>query len=114
MCSAAAKIWLTFKNKVAKGEDATGYASGLKWLEDRIREEYSLLEDRLSQPGQDYIALGDRPTLPDYAYWPFANRNIAASAGISFDSYPKLEAWSQRIQAREACQSAWEKLKSCT
>lgn len=72
-----------------------------------VKEQYGILERRLSEPGQNYIALPDRPTIADFANLPFANEKIAASADIDFSGWPKLKAWSEDMFARPAVARAW-------
>ena len=72
-----------------------------------IEEQYWILERRLCEPGQNYIALPDRPTIADFANLPFANEKIAASAHLDFSGWPKLKAWSEGMFARPAVARAW-------
>ena len=64
-----------------------------------IKDEYSALEKRLNEPGQDYVALPDRPTIADFAILPLANSQVAATADIDFSQWPRLSQWSERIYA---------------
>ncbi|EEA28312.1 glutathione S-transferase GliG [Talaromyces marneffei ATCC 18224] len=88
------KWWLTLK---------VGHAStignALEILAAAIKKEYSILEARLNEPGQQYIALADRLTIADIAILPFANAQIAMSAQIEFGEYPALKAWSEKVLA---------------
>ncbi|KAI9878490.1 MAG: hypothetical protein M1830_000722 [Pleopsidium flavum] len=102
---ATAKWWLWFK---VFHPDEVG--STLDFLLANIKEQYRILERRLSEPGQNYIALPDRPTIADFANLPFANEKIAASASIDFAEFTKLKAWSEDMFTRPAVARAWGKL----
>ena len=75
-------------------------------LGESIKHQYDILEGRLSEAGQNWIALADRPTIADVANLPFANTAIAGSAGWDLSEWPKLKAWSERMLARPAIQRA--------
>lgn len=60
------------------------------------------MEKRLSQPGQDYVALKDRPTLADLSYFPFAMPWMFTFLGVDIKDWPHINSWSQRILARDA------------
>jgi glutathione S-transferase len=62
-----------------------------------IKDEYSILEKRLNEPNQTYVALPDRPTIADFAILPLANADVAATADIDFSEWPKLTEWSKRM-----------------
>ncbi|KAJ5488071.1 hypothetical protein LT330_008433 [Penicillium expansum] len=91
---ATGKIWLLMKapKPVPIGES-------LSILVKYIRTEYDFLESRLSEPGQLYIAISDRPTIADFAILPLANEKIAASAELDFNEWPKLMAWSEQMSS---------------
>jgi glutathione S-transferase len=85
-----------------------GSESVVERLSKSIRQQYDIMETRLSEPGQEYIALPDRPTIADIANLPFANENIAATADYDFNDWPKLKDWSERMLARPAVQRAYQ------
>jgi len=66
------------------------------------------MEKRLSEPGQDYVALKDRPTLADLSYFPFAMPWMFKFLGVDVKDWPKIEAWGQRMLARPAIQKILE------
>ncbi|KAB8070359.1 glutathione S-transferase [Aspergillus leporis] len=99
------KWWLWFK-KMHAGE---GSESVVERLSTSIRQQYDILEARLSEPGQEYIALPDRPTIADIANLPFANEKIAATADYDFNDWPRLKAWSERMLGRPAVQRAYQR-----
>lgn len=62
------------------------------------------MEKRLSLPGQDYVALQDRPTLADLSYFPFAMPWMFGFLGCDIKDWPQIEKWSQRMLARPSIQ----------
>ncbi|KAJ2902517.1 Glutathione S-transferase tcpG [Zalerion maritima] len=74
-----------------------GMEEALRVVADSVRREYDVLERRLGEPGQGFVALPDRPTIADFAIQPLANAAVAASAGIDFAQWPRLGAWSRRV-----------------
>ncbi|KAJ5212198.1 uncharacterized protein N7498_003844 [Penicillium cinerascens] len=89
---ATGKIWL-----LMKAPKPVDIGESLSVLLKYIRTEYQFLETRLNEPGQDYIALPDRPTIADFAILPLANETIATSAELDFNEWPKLKEWSERM-----------------
>ncbi|KAK4153859.1 glutathione S-transferase tcpG [Chaetomidium leptoderma] len=73
---------------------------------DSIRVEYDVLEKRLGEPGQRFVALPDRATVADLAFMPLANAKIAAAGGIDISQWPRLKDWSERIAAIPAVEKA--------
>lgn len=78
---ATGKSWLMLKPKNVGDAAMSVFAT---W----IRNEYAILDRRLSEPDQRYIALPARPTIADIAILPLANEKVAATAEISFDEWP--------------------------
>ncbi|KAG6066169.1 hypothetical protein E4U32_006432 [Claviceps aff. humidiphila group G2b] len=66
-------------------------------IENAIRREYDILEKRLGEPGQRWIALADRPTVADFAIQPLANPRVARNAAIDFEAWPRTKAWSEAV-----------------
>jgi glutathione S-transferase len=67
-------------------------------------QQWNILDKRLALPGQDYIALPDRPTLADLSYFPFSMPWMFTFLGVDIKDWPHIEAWSQRMLARPAVQ----------
>ncbi|KAF2815494.1 glutathione S-transferase [Mytilinidion resinicola] len=88
---ATGKTWLMLLPKLPADSDALAILVG--W----IRKDYDVLEARLGEPGQEWIALGDRPTIADFAIWPHANVKVAAMAKIEFSEWPRLRGWSEKV-----------------
>ncbi|KAK4176248.1 hypothetical protein QBC36DRAFT_378672 [Triangularia setosa] len=74
-------------------------ADALVRLIDAIKVEYDVLEKRLSEPGQRFIALPNRATIADLSFMPLANAKVAAGGGIDIAQWPRLKDWSERIAA---------------
>ncbi|KUL82981.1 hypothetical protein ZTR_10300 [Talaromyces verruculosus] len=100
------KWWLTLKVN-----NASTIGNTLDILAAAIQKEYSILEARLNEPGQGYIALADRLTIADIAIVPFANEQIAMSAGIDFCEYPALKAWSEKVLAMPEVSRSFERVQ---
>jgi glutathione S-transferase len=62
-----------------------------------LRVQYGILEKRLSQPGQQWLGLPDRPTIADIAVYPFADDSTMERMGIDQNSFPALKAWSDKF-----------------
>ena len=67
-------------------------------------KQWDILEARLSQPDQGYIALRDRPTLADLSYFPFAMPWMFKFLDVDIKRYPHISDWAERMLAREAIQ----------
>lgn len=104
--SPTGKWWLTLKTN-----HASTIGNTLDILAAAIQKEYSILEARLKEPGQGYIALADRFTIADIAIVPFANELIAMSAGIEFGEYPALKAWSEKMLAMPEVSRSFERVQ---
>ncbi|KAJ5665119.1 uncharacterized protein N7477_007567 [Penicillium maclennaniae] len=102
---ATGKIWL-----LMKAPKPVDIGESLSVLLKYIRTEYQLLETRLNEPGQDWIALPDRPTIADFAILPLANEAIATSAELDFNEWPKLKEWSERISKLPPVQKALNRI----
>ncbi|CAI7602498.1 unnamed protein product [Penicillium glandicola] len=94
---ATSKYWLYFhklhSEKLPKTIEKL-YANCLK--------QYEIIEARLSQEGQQYIALCDRPSVADLAYYPFLMPYMFDFMGVSIDQYPEIKGWAQRMSERPA------------
>jgi len=71
---------------------------GINRYQNETRRLYSVLENRLKQNG-DWL-VGDRMTIADIANFTWVN--IAFWAGVDTSEFPVLNAWVDRINAREA------------
>ncbi|KZV77811.1 glutathione S-transferase, partial [Exidia glandulosa HHB12029] len=67
---------------------------------------YSVLESRLE--GREYLAGPGKGkyTIADINVWPWYAVHVASYAGIdSYDEWPNLKAWVERVKARPAVQA---------
>src|SRR4051794_14442268 len=80
-----------------KRNHAASINSAIEIFAESIKKEYSVLETRLKEPGQQYIALPDRPSIADIAILPFANEKVARTADIDLNEYPSLKLWSEKL-----------------
>ncbi|KAF2877962.1 hypothetical protein BDV95DRAFT_600651 [Massariosphaeria phaeospora] len=106
-----AKMWLTFKRLPAPSPSSSAdvFDPTINHFSAAIESEYTCLDTRLSEPNQYYIALPDRPTITDFATFPFANTQVAQMAGIDFEKWPKLKAWSEQMMELEAVKVAMKR-----
>lgn len=79
-------------------------------LKSNVEKQYDILENRLAEPGQQYLALKDRPTIADIATIPFANEECADLFGMDLGKWPHIVDWSRRMLARPAVQRARERV----
>ncbi|KAF5615425.1 trichodiene oxygenase cytochrome P450 [Fusarium sp. NRRL 52700] len=72
-------------------------------------KQWDILNKRLSEPGQKYIALKDRPTLADLSYLPFAMPWMFNLFGVDIKDWPAVDEWSQRMLDRPAVKDVLER-----
>lgn len=89
---ATGELWLKLQNN-PKGV----FTPTIERLVEMIHKEYDILERRLSEPGQRFIGLADRPSVADLAIHASANGFVTGTAGIDFSKWPRLKAWSETI-----------------
>ena len=71
-------------------------------LHENVVKQWDILESRLSEPGQQYIALCDRPTLADLSYFPFAMPWMFEFLGVDIKERPHTYHWAMRMLERPA------------
>ncbi|KAJ4342313.1 hypothetical protein N0V95_006988 [Ascochyta clinopodiicola] len=103
-----AKYWVWYA--IRKEEDKNPTAQE-KMLKD-LRAQYAILEERLSQPGQQWLGLADRPTIADIAVYPFADDPTMARMGIDKNDFPMLKAWSNRFAGIPGVAKAYAEMGS--
>ncbi|KAK7178673.1 glutathione s-transferase [Paraphaeosphaeria sporulosa] len=103
-----AKYWVWYA--IRKPEDKNAAAQE-KMLND-LRVHYSILEKRLSEPGQRWLGLADRPTIADIAVYPFADDPTMARMGIDKNEFPALKAWSNRFASIPGVAKAYMEMDS--
>ena len=72
-------------------------------------QQWNILEKRLSLPGQQFIALKDRPSIADISYFPFAMPWMFKFFGVDIKDWPHIAAWAERMSARPAVKAVLEK-----
>lgn len=77
-----------------------------------LKVQYSLLNTRLSEPGQAWLALKDRPTIADIAVYPFADTPTIERMGLNLKDWPALKNWSERMSELEAVAKAYSDMDS--
>lgn len=75
-----------------------------------MAKQYDILEKRLNEPGQSYLALKDRPTIADIATLPFAMEETAELIGLDAQRWPKMKAWTERMNERPSVKTAWARV----
>ena len=74
---------------------------------DTLRQ-WDILEKRLSEPGQGYVALRDRPTIADLSYLPFAMPYMFKLFGVDIQRWPQIDKWSRNMLSRSAVKTVLE------
>lgn len=78
-------------------------------LHENTLKQWDILEKRLSEPGQDYIALKDRPTLADLSYFPFAMPWMFNLFSVDINDWPAVHKWAKRMLERPVIQDILER-----
>lgn len=81
-------------------------------LHHELKVRYSLLNDRLSQQGQDFVAIPDRPTIADLINYPFADDETSNRLNLCLKDWPVLERWSQRMSQLEPVRKVYDTLET--
>jgi glutathione S-transferase len=71
-------------------------------------KQWDILEKQLSKPGQEYIAVANRPTLADLAYFPFAMPWMFTFLGVDVKDWPRIQQWADKMSARPAFNAVLE------
>jgi glutathione S-transferase len=77
-----------------------------------LKVQYGILDQHLSQPGQDFIGLKARPTIADIAIYPFADDPTMARMGLDKKDFPALKAWSERFSQLPGVAKAYAEMNS--
>ncbi|KAL4741663.1 putative glutathione S-transferase GliG-like protein [Aspergillus similis] len=101
---ATAKYWLYFVRGYPSRANPVQLPRTIKKLHENVVKQWDILEARLALPGQEYIALADRPTIADLSYFPFAMPWMFKFLDVDVEKYPHILAWAQRMMARPAVQ----------
>jgi gliotoxin/aspirochlorine biosynthesis glutathione S-transferase len=75
-----------------------------------LRVQYGIIDKHLSQPGQNFIGLKDRPSIADIAIYPFADDPTMARMGLDKNDFPALKSWSERFAKEHAVAKAYKEM----
>ncbi|KAF2973015.1 hypothetical protein GQX73_g508 [Xylaria multiplex] len=97
-----AKYWLYFLRGYPTRNDPVQLPRTIEKLHSNVLRQWDILENRLSEVEQKYVALKDRPTIADLSYLPFAMPWMFDFFHVSIDKWPQIALWSKRMMARPA------------
>nr|QSQ85915.1 glutathione s transferase [Preussia typharum] len=103
-----AKYWVWYA--IRKEEDKNP-AAQTKMYND-LRVQYGILDRHLSQPGQEWLGLADRPTIADIAVYGFADDATMERMGIDKRDFPALKAWSDKFAKIPGVAKAYAEMDS--
>ncbi|GAW25787.1 putative glutathione S-transferase [Rosellinia necatrix] len=104
-----AKYWLYFLMGYPDRQNPESLPKTVNKLHQNCVRQWQILEQRLSLPGQDYIALPDRPSIADISYFPFAMPWMFEFLGVSISEYPCIRRWGERMVSRPAVKAVLER-----
>lgn len=99
---ATAKYWLYFLKGYPNRRNPEPQLKTVAKLHENCIKQWDILEKRLGLPGQQYIALPDRPTVADISYFPFAMPWMFQFLDVDMKGYPNIASWGERMAARPA------------
>ncbi|EAW11049.1 glutathione S-transferase gliG [Aspergillus clavatus NRRL 1] len=97
-----AKYWLYFMRGYPTRANPVQLPRTIEKLHANTLRQWDILEKRLKEADQQYIALKDRPTLADLSYFPFAMPWMFTFLGVDIKDWPQIQAWSERMLSRPA------------
>lgn len=106
---ATAKYWLYFLKGYPNRQNPESLPKTVAKLHENVLKQWDILEKRLSEPGQGYVALPDRPTIADLSYFPFAMPWMFKFLGVDVADWPQIRAWGERMLERPAIQRILER-----
>ncbi|RKL37950.1 hypothetical protein BFJ72_g7410 [Fusarium proliferatum] len=106
---ATAKYWLYFLKGYPNRQEPVQLPRTIEKLHQNTTKQWDILNKRLSEPGQKYIALKDRPTLADLSYLPFAMPWMFNLFGVDIKDWPAVSEWAQRMLDRPAVKDVLER-----
>ncbi|KIX09592.1 uncharacterized protein Z518_00672 [Rhinocladiella mackenziei CBS 650.93] len=106
---ATAKYWLYFLRGYPNRQNPEMLPKTVAKLHSNTVKQWDILEQRLSKPGQLFIALSDRPTIADVSYFPYAMPWMFKFLDVDLEKYPKIKAWGERMMERPAVRAVMEK-----
>ncbi|KAI1105361.1 putative glutathione S-transferase GliG-like protein [Jackrogersella minutella] len=99
---ATAKYWLYFARGYPTRANPVQLPRTIEKFHSNTLKQWDVLEKQLSRPGQNYIALPDRPTLADMSYLPFAMPWMFTFLGVDIKDWPMTKQWAERMLDRPA------------
>ncbi|KAI1692508.1 glutathione S-transferase aclG [Ditylenchus destructor] len=106
---ATAKYWLYFLKGYPSRQEPVQLPRTIEKLHQNTTKQWDILNKRLTEPGQKYIALKDRPTLADLSYLPFAMPWMFNLFGVDIKDWPAVDEWAQRMLDRPAVKDVLER-----
>ncbi|KAI1435783.1 glutathione S-transferase [Xylaria sp. CBS 124048] len=106
---ATAKYWLYFLKGYPNRQNPEVLPKTVAKLHENVLKQWDIMEKRLATPGQNYVALPDRPTIADISYLPFSMPWMFTFLGVDIQDWPHIQAWSERMLARPAVQTILER-----
>ncbi|KAH7303235.1 glutathione S-transferase [Stachybotrys elegans] len=106
---ATAKYWLYFLKGYPNRQNPEPLPRTVAKLHENVITQWDIMEKRLSLPGQNYVALPDRPTIADLSYFPFSMPWMFKFLGVDIKDWPHIESWADKMLQRPAVQAILER-----
>lgn len=91
--------------------DAERFPDAKANLKVKLQAKYELMEQRLNEPNQQYLAVADRPTIADIASCMFCDElTIKLIIGFEKGQWPNISRWSDKMQSIPEVKSMFEDL----
>ncbi|KAL9084064.1 MAG: hypothetical protein Q9165_008265 [Trypethelium subeluteriae] len=97
-----AKYWLYFSKGYPNRQNPEILPKTTAKLKELVLKQWDILEKRLAEEGQNYVAIAARPTIADLCYLPFAMPWMFSFFGVNVGDWPRVEDWSKRMMERES------------
>ncbi|KAJ4390998.1 hypothetical protein N0V93_004597 [Gnomoniopsis smithogilvyi] len=101
---ATAKYWLYFLKGHPNRQNPEPPLTTVAKLHENVLKQWDILEERLSIPEQQFVALPDRPTIADLSYLPFSMPWMFTFLSADIDKWPNISSWSSEMVKRPAVQ----------
>lgn len=75
-----------------------------------LKKQYSILNQRLEQPGQQWLGLKDRPSIADLCVYPFADKTTLARMQLEISQWPALQDWQARMAELSYVREAYNEM----
>ncbi|KAK0617474.1 O-methyltransferase-domain-containing protein [Immersiella caudata] len=104
-----AKYWLYFLRGYPNRQNPVPLPRTIEQLHKDTLRQWDILEKRLAEPGQVYIALKDRPTIADLSYLPFSMPYMFSLFSVSIEDWPRIHEWSRAMLSRAAVKAVLDR-----